>query len=502
VQVSEMRIAIRQLLVEAFAGRSNRWLSLVVMLAFHMFMPLLAGIILFSSDRWQRHKTASYFTTHMRNDVLRGSKREAMITSQNIVGNSGPFVRVQLLDKDENLIFDLKNEESGSWLTADISTPIFFTEIEDEVACLVRYSYTYQGVLYVYLIFLALSLSLSFYVSHRQKIRFERKHLLDVEDQKTKAVARAVKSLAHDLKAPLNLIEIALSEYVHKENSEASILANQGLHRIYAMIDGLKSSDLDAFIKIKKSELDLQYIFMLAEGLSMQFQRQLYLPGVQKVTGYFDAPKLERCIQNLLVNAFEASNSYVKLLINRDDNGTLNVSVLDDGPGVPKEINGKLFQKGTTFGKIGGTGLGLDYVRSIIVGHGGEVTYVRTAGESVFSINLFENHHEQDESSEAEILASKAELVIYIDAGDKSTTSYFAEECNKLPNCRAVTEVDKAANCHLALVSGLDELEMLPEGRRHVVFFQAKDSREGVVEKIALLVHQMQRNSEYPTGPN
>jgi signal transduction histidine kinase len=50
------------------------------------------------------------------------------------------------------------------------------------------------------------------------------------------------------------------------------------------------------------------------------------------------------------------------------------IRVRDTGPGIPKEIEGRLFQSFVTAGKVGGTGLGLAIVKKIVEEHGGSVT--------------------------------------------------------------------------------------------------------------------------------
>ena len=46
----------------------------------------------------------------------------------------------------------------------------------------------------------------------------------------------------------------------------------------------------------------------------------------------------------------------------------------DTGPGIPKEIEHRLFQSFVTSGKKGGTGLGLAIVKKIVDEHGGTIT--------------------------------------------------------------------------------------------------------------------------------
>jgi hypothetical protein len=48
----------------------------------------------------------------------------------------------------------------------------------------------------------------------------------------------------------------------------------------------------------------------------------------------------------------------------------------------------RLFQRGASLGKEGGTGLGLSYAQSVARGHGGDVSYERRAGWTVFGVRL------------------------------------------------------------------------------------------------------------------
>jgi len=49
------------------------------------------------------------------------------------------------------------------------------------------------------------------------------------------------------------------------------------------------------------------------------------------------------------------------------------IRVADDGPGIPDAIAGKLFELYATYGKKGGTGLGLATARNLLKAQGGEI---------------------------------------------------------------------------------------------------------------------------------
>jgi len=118
-----------------------------------------------------------------------------------------------------------------------------------------------------------------------------------------------------------------------------------------------------------------------------------------KVVARFDEGRMARAIHNLARNAIEAmAERGGRLTIKAGlDGRELVVAVSDTGPGIPKEIEGRLFQSFVTAGKEGGTGLGLAIVKKIVEEHGGTVE-VQSSPEGVtFELRL----PQSEESSRA-----------------------------------------------------------------------------------------------------
>ncbi|MCA1900131.1 MAG: response regulator, partial [Chloroflexi bacterium] len=91
---------------------------------------------------------------------------------------------------------------------------------------------------------------------------------------------------------------------------------------------------------------------------------------------FVDARQVEQVFNNLIKNAWEAMNEtpnpkiYVKGMRDANPNFVL-VTVRDNGPGIPKEIQEKIWVSFfTTKGGRGGTGLGLSAVLQIVQQHG------------------------------------------------------------------------------------------------------------------------------------
>jgi PAS domain S-box-containing protein len=102
--------------------------------------------------------------------------------------------------------------------------------------------------------------------------------------------------------------------------------------------------------------------------------------------------ELEQVIVNILQNAADASSNG-SLIINintRKQGNTAELSIGDNGPGIPAEIMDKIFDPFfTTRNGNGGTGLGLSVAHGIVSDHGGSLKVKNLSkGGAVFTINL------------------------------------------------------------------------------------------------------------------
>jgi signal transduction histidine kinase len=109
-----------------------------------------------------------------------------------------------------------------------------------------------------------------------------------------------------------------------------------------------------------------------------------------KLVARFDEGRLARVVHNLARNAIEAMGEAggVLTISARMDGQDLVMSVADTGPGIPKAIEGQLFQSFVTMGKAGGTGLGLAIVKKIVEEHGGSVSVHSSSEGAKFEIRL------------------------------------------------------------------------------------------------------------------
>ncbi|MFN3305612.1 MAG: sensor histidine kinase, partial [Candidatus Kapaibacteriota bacterium] len=92
-----------------------------------------------------------------------------------------------------------------------------------------------------------------------------------------------------------------------------------------------------------------------------------------------DGFRLEQVFINLIDNAIKYSeNGTIKIHFQKNDEESVKIIVSDEGIGIPKEHQDRIFERFYTVNKshsrkYGGTGLGLSIVKHIILLHDGNI---------------------------------------------------------------------------------------------------------------------------------
>jgi signal transduction histidine kinase len=132
----------------------------------------------------------------------------------------------------------------------------------------------------------------------------------------------------------------------------------------------------------------------LAERVAstMQLNCELSFTSSDLVYSTLDPTYFERVFWNLFKNADEAmsgkEDARIEVSILSEEEG-ITIGVEDNGPGVPPELAKKLLSFGETYGKKGGSGIGLYNCKKIVEAHGGKLWFTSKIGKGTsFFIHL------------------------------------------------------------------------------------------------------------------
>jgi signal transduction histidine kinase len=234
----------------------------------------------------------------------------------------------------------------------------------------------------------------------RSLVEAEREELLEKEQHaRAEAVAanrakdQFLAVLSHELRTPLN----AITGWAHLLKSGSldgaqattaidTILRNAEIqkHLIGDILDA--RSIVAGELKLEVGALDLAGLIQTARdtltpaAAAKQIAVALLLEAVPGLTPG-DPSRLLQVVWNLLSNAikFTPEHGNVRITLQDVDERHVEISVSDDGPGIPPEFLPHVFERfrqadSSTTRRYGGLGLGLAIVHSIVAHHGGTVS--------------------------------------------------------------------------------------------------------------------------------
>ncbi len=220
--------------------------------------------------------------------------------------------------------------------------------------------------------------------------------LRDISERKVLEKTRddLTQTIVHDLRNPLTVISTSLEilkmpnpnneERLSEEQNEILDIASINVQRMGDLISSiLDISRLErgvmpvrhapfALAILATNVVDMQALLAHAKNLQLESMISTDLP---QALG--DASLIQRVLQNLVDNAvkFTPNGGTVQIdAIYSPEEKQIVVEVNDTGPGVPPELQGRLFQKfasGTH--SRSGSGLGLAFCRLAVEAHGGQI---------------------------------------------------------------------------------------------------------------------------------
>jgi two-component system phosphate regulon sensor histidine kinase PhoR len=217
-----------------------------------------------------------------------------------------------------------------------------------------------------------------------------------------------VANVSHELRTPLSLIKSAVETLIEGGKEDPAVLSrflhiiDKHANRLALLIDDLLLlSTLDSGgLRLDRQPISFRTVVQEAiDDLRARAEaRDVTLvnsvPGA--LVAVVDSERIRQVVSNLLDNAIKYGRQGGKATIEGRTlpNGRVEVTIADDGPGIPRESQERIFERFYRVDKArsreqGGTGLGLAIVKHVIQAHGGDVRLESEAGAgSTFILTL------------------------------------------------------------------------------------------------------------------
>lgn len=212
------------------------------------------------------------------------------------------------------------------------------------------------------------------------------------------AVGRVSAQVAHEVRNPLHSIGLEAEMASEMASKLGSSPLKQSLQSILMAVDRLEkiTQNYLKFSKLsagEKTEVDIGEVL---ESVLATYSPVCEAQGIRvdwkqdpqdnlRIIG--DRDLIEQALGNLFQNALQAledsknispanPNPFILWTLENTGTSQLLLRIEDNGPGIPPEIQPRLFTPFVT-SKAQGTGLGLSFVKKVMSDHKGTVTYVQ-----------------------------------------------------------------------------------------------------------------------------
>ena len=217
-----------------------------------------------------------------------------------------------------------------------------------------------------------------------------------------KVANESVQGMAHEIKNPLGGIRGA-AQLMEKELDDESLLEYTKIiinesDRLRNFLDRMMAANTYPVRSDTNIHEIIEYVISI---IRVESSRNLniekdYDPSIPTINA--DREQLIQAVLNLLRNAVQATTNDERILLktriqrqitiqNKLNKLAIQLDIIDNGPGIPAEIESGAFYPMVT-GHAEGTGLGLSIAQQLIQSHGGIINYERKENNTHFSILL------------------------------------------------------------------------------------------------------------------
>lgn len=266
-----------------------------------------------------------------------------------------------------------------------------------------------------YISYFMLVIGLLGYFYNRQLKEFKLKKEIEFQQNEVsrqkvleQAKSRFFSNITHELRTPLTLIQDPARRLRDNESDPKKLklieLISSHSDRLLSLVNTLLSQSklVSGTINVEAIQGDLSFFIqkIIERFEPMANAKNLDFSYINKLTVKYvtlDFDKIDSIISNLLSNAIkytDSGNVTIEAQTNiRDQKIILSIDVADSGPGIPKELEPKIFDRfergNFTTSSIAGNGIGLDLSKELVHLLGGSLLLLKSDSKgSIFRVEL------------------------------------------------------------------------------------------------------------------
>ena len=404
---------------------SNRFTRNILLVQGSIFF-ILAGVMVFSTYLLNR-RLADQTARTIEGKIKRGDTREVV----NILSDAqfNDFKAVDLYDKNDRLQFTFPikyKRDSSVWHNlahATYEKKIYFDVNKKFIAATLIFTFDVLQLLPIALLLFGVGLWISYPLVKKYKILLFENVERETAQRQASAVMELAGQVCHDYKSPLMAIKSVIDKSEQLAGDEKKTLS-VAYHKMMGMLGDLSQDNLKKGIKNREIK-GLTHVYSsilnvveekMARYTSSEIVIKILCSDEDKRTYILiDDVELQRIISNLVENSLEALKRTGEIVIRiKAKASNLQIDIEDSGKGIPKNILDKVMQKGFSFGKSGGQGLGLySSLKKIERLNGDLKIYSQDGAGTTVSIRL--PHPVKPEWSDSNINLAGIENVVILD---------------------------------------------------------------------------------------
>jgi signal transduction histidine kinase len=208
---------------------------------------------------------------------------------------------------------------------------------------------------------------------------------VEAENRNNRELAALASQIAHDVRSPLTALSTLIGASSGMDEGRTNLLRSV-IERINGIADSLlgQSRELRSRSRAPAVHPISNLIRVVVDERETLLDRRIRLEIsiAENLHAICEPNELGRVLSNLMANAAEAISTGGRIRVTATANAqTAVLTIADNGCGIPRELMPRLTERGATFGKPNGNGLGLYHAKIAVQSWRGELKIESEEGQ-------------------------------------------------------------------------------------------------------------------------